>query len=71
VTPAEALRIRSQELVVIIGYPESGWTVSVRLEPSGPLLLVSGHDLDAACTELLGVLNGEPPAGRRKLVRKR
>lgn len=55
-SPAEALRRRSKALIVIVGYPESGWSVTARREPSEPLLSASGHTIDAACAELLAKL---------------
>jgi hypothetical protein len=69
-SPAEALRRRSEALIVIVGYPESGWGVSTRREPSGPLLYATGLTIDAACVELLVKLDEEPPA-RPKLKLKR
>jgi hypothetical protein len=71
-TPAEALRKRSEALTVIVGYPRSGWSVTSRREPSGPLLMASGSTIDEACANLLAQLDAEPaPAPKRKLVRKR
>lgn len=67
-SPPEALRRRSEALIVIVGYPESGWTVTGRREPSGPLLVASGRVLDDACVDLLALLDAEPP--RRKLKLK-
>ena len=68
-SPAETLRRRSKALIVVVGYPESGWSVSTRREPSGPLLSASGYSIDAACAEMLVKLDEEPPA-RLKLKLK-
>jgi hypothetical protein len=70
-SPSEALRRRSKALIVVVGYPESGWGVSTRLEPSGTLLHAAGHSVDAACAELLALLDIEEAAPRRKLKLKR
>ena len=71
-SPAEALRRRSTALVLIVGYPQSGWSVSTRREPSGPLWSVSGHSIDDCCAKLLQLISDEPPApAKRKLVRRR
>ena len=68
-SPSEALRRRSKAPVVIVGYPETGWGVSTRVEPSGPLLHCTGPSIDAACEKLLGVLDGKPPKPKLKLKR--
>ena len=56
-------------IIVIVGYPESGWGVSARREPSEPLLYTFGPTIDAACADMLVKLDEEPPV-KRKLVRK-
>lgn len=66
---AETLRRRSQALIVIVGYPESGWSVTARREPSGALLTASGHTIDAACADMLVKLDEEPAKPRLKLKR--
>lgn len=69
---AEALRMRSEALIVIVGYPRSGWSVTARREPSGPLLVASGDTVGEACARMMDLLDAEPePAPKIKLKRKR
>ena len=68
-SPAEALRRRCESLIVVVGYQESGWSVTTRREPSSDLLVTSGPSLDDACADMLALLDEEPP--KRKLVLKR
>ena len=59
-SPAEALRRRSKALIVVVGHRESGWSVTARREPSGPLLVASGHTIDDACAKMLVQLADDP-----------
>jgi len=68
-SPAEALRRRSEALVLIVGYQQTGWGVTTRRTPSGPLLHTIGDTIDDACAAMLVKLDEEPP--KRKLVLKR
>jgi hypothetical protein len=71
-SPSEALRRRSKALIVVVGYPEAGWNVTARREPSGPLLVATGHTVDEACAEMLAQLDVEEPApAKTKLKLKR
>jgi hypothetical protein len=69
-SPSEALRRRSRALIVVVGYPETGWGASTRREPSGGLLHAMGSTVDEACANLLAQLDAEEPV-RPKLKRKR
>jgi len=59
-SPAEALRRRSESLIVIVGYHESGWSVSARRTASGPLLVAAGPTIDEACAAMLVKLDEKP-----------
>lgn len=63
-SPSEALRRRSKALIVVVGYPDTGWGASTRLEPSGSLLYAAGHTVDEACAELLRLLDDEEASAR-------
>ncbi len=71
-SPSEALRRRSKALIVVVGYPETGWGASTRTEPSGHLLHAIGPTIEDACAELLAQLDAmEPAPAKRKLRIKR
>jgi hypothetical protein len=67
-SPSEALRRRSEALLVVVGYPSGGWEVTFRREPSGPLLRARGDTVDEACATMLAKL--DQPARKLRLKQR-